>query len=350
MVVAASLTLSVSCSKDSPSDEPSARAETPLASSVSALKQPRAGLDAIARYEAQPDREAVSLSRGAFWLSASKSFLSAAEQPNAPVRWRAGAHFCSGQVSLHLGESEAAAAAFRQAIELDERWPPPHVGLARALTNQGDVEGAIAAARTAERHAPTWFRPALAKADAHARAGRPKRALEERRRALTFHPTNPYLLAEVAVGCQASGREDEAKSLAAKAVAQEPDVVVARVLLASQALEVNDAETAMGHATHAIGVDPENAAAHLAQADALLLNSDPKAAKDAYMRAMALALKQKVDMSKGRWGEVRKALDGGRFPPRRGPEPPAPPPRSRRDNLCMNPGCPFPEERGPEWP
>jgi Flp pilus assembly protein TadD len=61
------------------------------------------------------------------------------------------AHFLLGLACAGLGENERAIAAYRRAIDLDERDPHPRNNLADLLARQGDLDGALAAAQEAHR-------------------------------------------------------------------------------------------------------------------------------------------------------------------------------------------------------
>jgi tetratricopeptide (TPR) repeat protein len=50
-----------------------------------------------------------------------------------------------GYLLARKGDLDGAVAAWREAIRLDPKYPPPYANLGEALEKKGDVDGAIAA-------------------------------------------------------------------------------------------------------------------------------------------------------------------------------------------------------------
>jgi tetratricopeptide (TPR) repeat protein len=304
----------------SPSEPPrAALPEEPTAvTAVAVLEPPETGLAALALYAAPHSAASESLGVASFWQGAERDFEEAAAQPGAPPRWNAAAQFCRGQAAFNRGELDKAEEAFRAAIAVDRHWAVPWVGLALTLSNLGKVEPALEAAVEAQRLDRDWYKPLWASANIYARAGKLEHALEEHRRALQKQPEDAWLLANVALGCHAVRLDSEAERYAREALAKNPDLVAARVLLAERALEVNDGKTALDEATRAAAVAPRYAPAHVARGDALVLLGQVDEGRRAYERAIALVDESgAVGAFVGRIEEVREALAQKRLPRKR---------------------------------
>jgi serine/threonine-protein kinase len=301
-----------------PASAPDGAAMPVVAGSAAALVSPDTGLAALELYSAPHSAESGSLSADSFWLGAAKDFEEAAAQPGAPVRWGAAAQFCRGQALFIGGKLEAAKEAYRGAIAVDRHWAVPHVGLALVLSSLGEVDAALEAAVEAQRLDRNWYKPLWAAASVYARAGKLEQALEEHRRALQKVPGDAWLLANVALGCHAVRLDSEAERYAREALAKNPDLVAARVLLAERALEDNNGKAALDEATRAASVAPRYAPAHLARGDALVLLGNRDEALRAYERAIALVDDSNaIGTNTGRIKVVREALAQNRLPPPR---------------------------------
>jgi Flp pilus assembly protein TadD len=102
------------------------------------------------------------------------------------------------------GDAEAAAQAYRRALELDPDFARARLGLGQALLRLGEVEGAVEALEEAHRLEPRDATALMALAQARRRAGRPEEAARAAELAAGLGPVeavqDPYLLEVSAEG------------------------------------------------------------------------------------------------------------------------------------------------------
>ncbi len=300
-----------------PEPEPPAADESESTES-SDLREPKVGLEALARYENSKDSRAGAFDTAPMWASAAKDFEAAASQAGAPKRWRAAQHFCEGRRQLVSGKLAEAEQSFRKSIELEEKWAIPHVGLSMALARQKDHDGAIREAQLAQRLDPELWIAVAAAARACILRDDFAAAIQEYRRALEMAPGTPSLLAALALTHHARGLDEPAAQFADRALKADPDLVSARILLAERALEARDGKVALSHATRAVSVEPKNASAWLAQGDAyLLLNQRDQARASLETAVKHYDGKHQRGGPDQRFDIVRAALKRGQLPPPR---------------------------------
>lgn len=258
-------------------DEPTAAAS---------LRVPAAGLDAIARYE-QPRGEAEELGSESLWRTAAEDFASAAGQPDAPLRWRAGEHLARGLLALTRGELEGATEALGAAIAVDKSWPTPHAALADALSRLDRFDDAMRAAREAQRLEPKVWIWVVVGARVLRSANKLDEAIREYRRALSIAPREAALVAELSLVYHAAHLDAEAERHARDALAMDGNLVAPRIVLAERALEAGDGKTALAEATRALSVLPDSVSALLALGDAHALQERWSEAQAAYEKGIA---------------------------------------------------------------
>ena len=261
----------------------------PASGSPGALREPTLGLRTVEDYRDPKGATVANLRSASLWSAAARDLGEAAEQPGAPVRWRAARHFADGELALNRGKVADAVTSFRQAVEVEPGWALAHAGLSSGLSEQGDLDGALRSAERAQQLEPAWWGAVAAAARAYSAAGRRDEAIQEFRRALELEPKNAVLLSEVALGYHAARNDAAADRYAAQALEIDPDMVPAHVLRAERALERGDGKTALAEASLATAVAPKSVAARLAEADALALLGRRDEALAAYVAVQALA-------------------------------------------------------------
>jgi cytochrome c-type biogenesis protein CcmH/NrfG len=143
-------------------------------------------------------------------------------------------------------------------------------------------------------------------------------SIEEYRRAQRMAPDNPRVLAELALVYHASGLDEEAKRHADQALARNPNLVSARILLAERALEDRRISEALKQSERAVAVAPNAAAARLVLADALLSAGRTAAAASTFDHMLELVDEHgAAGLPEARLKVVREARAEGRLPPPR---------------------------------
>jgi eukaryotic-like serine/threonine-protein kinase len=266
-----------------------ASAAAPASGAAAALREPTLGLRTVEDYRDPKGATVANLRSASLWSAAAHDLGEAAEQPGAPVRWRAARFFAEGELGLNRGKVADAVAAFRQAVEIEPGWALGHAGLASGLSEQGELDAALRSAERAQQLDPAWWGAVAAAARAYSAAGRRDEAIQEFRRALELEPKNAVLLSEIALSYHAARNDAAADRYAAQALELDPDMVPAHVLRAERALERGDGKAALAEASLATAVAPKSLAAHLAEADALALLGRRDEALAAYALVLELA-------------------------------------------------------------
>jgi tetratricopeptide (TPR) repeat protein len=127
----------------------------------------------------------------------------------------AGARFMLGVALESLGESDAAAAAYRRAAQLDERDVRPRNNLAELLARQGDLDGALAAAQEAFGIDEGNAYVADTLGELYRKKGLPERAISLLEDAHAALPV-PDVALHLALAYRDAGRTDEARALLAE--------------------------------------------------------------------------------------------------------------------------------------
>lgn len=256
--------------------------------SAAALTQPHAGQKALAIYRSPRGSEITTLDSVAYWENAERDFRDAARQTGAPAEWTASAEFAAGQALARSGKLKEAIERYHAATTAAPQFPLPYAGLAIVLAESGDPTGAIQAAQQAQRIDPTWWGGVAAEARVYVRSAKLDNAIQTYRRALQIAPKDPVLLSELALVYHVQHLDSEAERYARDAIAADPDIVAAHLLLAERALEDGDAAVAVTEATRAVAGAPDHLSPRLALADAQILASKPDDARANYQRALAI--------------------------------------------------------------
>ena len=235
----------------------------------------------------------------------------AVDQQNLERLGVEGEHFAGAGVEMVV----SGLAAMERAVVLDGEWDLALLGLARALAANEDYEAALDAARRAERLAPDWWRAVSEIASVHRSAREFELAVEEYQRALAMAPDEPMLLSGLALLYHAMHMDAAAAKYGDRALARDGDMLGVRLLLAERALEKGKGKPALEHAEHILAREPRNAAAKLAQADALRVlghNEDARAAYQASLDLVAELGEEGVPAK--RLAQVEKAMARKRLP------------------------------------
>jgi tetratricopeptide (TPR) repeat protein len=287
------------------------------ASTEKQLRQPQVGLATLDAYLTQKDSKSMARQSAPAWATAAMDFHDAAVQPGAPLSWRASKHFAEGRRLLLEGDLDAARKSFREASVVDTAWALPHVGLSAVSERRGEQAQALQAAQKAQRLDPKLWLAVRAGARAYLLGDKPNyaSAILELQRAKQLAPESAILLGEIALAFHAAGLDPEADRYADLALKKDPELVGVRVLLAERALEKNNGKVALGQASRAVSIAPDNVSAHLAKGEALLLLGRNDEARSSFAEAVRLkrATKQ-VGAPNARLAEVEAALKNNRLP------------------------------------
>jgi tetratricopeptide (TPR) repeat protein len=125
----------------------------------------------------------------------------------------AGAHFMLGLALQKLGESQRAAEAYRRAAALDERDMRPRNNLAELLAQEGDLDGALAAAQEAFRLDETNPYVMDTLGALYLRKGLAERAISLLEEAHAGLPDRGEVTLHLALAYRDAGRTDDARAL-----------------------------------------------------------------------------------------------------------------------------------------
>jgi tetratricopeptide (TPR) repeat protein len=316
--VGASIILYVAAHRPPDEDEPkpaAAPAAAPAPAPKPKLRSPDVGLRAIATYREPKGSEITTLDSVPFWENAARDLHDAAKQPDAPKEWEADALFCDAQGFARGGKIDESIAKFREAIAAAPKSAHPHAGLAIVLAYQGKLDDATKEAGEAERLEPAWWGAIAASARVYTIAKQYDVAIQSYRRALAAAPKHPLILSELALVYHARHLDSEAERYAKEALAADPDLLPAHLLLAERALEQRDAKTALDEATRAAAVGPDSLAATMALADAQVLAHKDQDALATFKNAVALWHQLAVHVPyEDRMKAVEAAVKTGKLP------------------------------------
>jgi len=230
------------------------------------------------------------------------------------------ARYYVGLADIYLREelTDQAAAAYMQAVELDGWWPMARLGLARALSAQGDQAGALAELQKTVEIEPGSVEAQLALANALDQQGEKDRALAIYQATAQARPGNAAANLALARAWQNHNRWDEAERSYRQVMAVLPGDVSAYVGLSNLYVLQNryaEAETLL---RRAIPLDRTDATAYLRLGELL-------ARQARYAGALA-ACEEALQISPGDWqvyvslagvyqalGEVNQALQSLRM-------------------------------------
>jgi TolB-like protein/class 3 adenylate cyclase/Tfp pilus assembly protein PilF len=177
----------------------------------------------------------------------------------------------------------------RRTLELDPVAPRGHLLLASVNQVRGRSEQAVAAARRTVDLAPNWDLPHFILAAALARQDRFLAAAQMMNRAMRLNPQPPapYLVAVGWINLRA-GREEEAVRLWERARSANPDLIFARVALASHYEQRDRREEARAAVEEILRVNPELTAEQAASLAYAGSDSDYFAEVEASLRRAGL--------------------------------------------------------------
>jgi tetratricopeptide (TPR) repeat protein len=204
--------------------------------------------------------------------------------PGDPITW-----YRSGLSELASGDTSAAAAQIRRAIELDPSLPDQSRSLAEALHKGGQSDAALAACREALRTDPyddgAW--------DVAGRILAEKRqwpeAFYDFEKALRLRPDHATYLYDFALALVRADRFDEALPRAEAAVRAGPDLADAYELLGGLYTMKGRMPEAIDSYRRVVQLRPESAAAHLRLGNALAAHGDVTSAAEQLREAAASA-------------------------------------------------------------
>ena len=260
-------------------DMPSTPPETTVSRSENKkepiLVRPQRGLDYLKDY-LNPEDETQFASKH-IWTVIEKDFEKTASQKGAPSQWLAAMHFSKGQIALRNVKFEEASEAFSAAVKSDPTLALGHMGMAFIHSDNDDVENAIAEANEAIRLSPEAYYPILLLARILVVHERYTDSIELYHRVLAMTDHRAFIMGELALVYHAMTDFDkEAADVANEALKKDATVVSARIVLAEQALESGDDETASAHMKTALLQAPNNHAVRLIYAESLAAEGKDK--------------------------------------------------------------------------
>ena len=177
------------------------------------------------------------------------------------------AQFYKGLGDLYMGQQQLdlAAQAYQQAVDLDNWWPEARLGLAEALSAQGDNTAALHHLQTAVDIAPGSVEAQVALASTLDQQGERDEALKIYQAAAQAHPGNAQATLALSRAWQDRNRWDKAEQTYRETIAMNAGTVDAYVGLAEITIDqthYDEAEKLLGQA---IGVNrqDENPYIHL---------------------------------------------------------------------------------------
>ncbi len=216
----------------------------------------------------------------------------------------------TGYALIHLRESDAADAAFRNAIAEDARWSPAWAGLGVVAGNRADLSGAESHFRKALLFQPDNF---AAQEEWGALLEREHRFAEAEilyRRALEAAPGDPIFGRALVRALLAESRLAEALTRADELVRRDLGDASARLLLARILGAQGKTRPAASQAAEAARLDPKNAETQFTLAMLRLEAGDPDAAEEALGRAESLGADARpLGMARALLWRLRGRLD-----------------------------------------
>jgi tetratricopeptide (TPR) repeat protein len=177
------------------------------------------------------------------------------------------AQFYKGLGDLYMGQQqlEPATQAYQQAVDLDNWWPEARLGLAEALSAQGDNTAALHHLQTAVDIAPGSVEAQVALANTLDQQGERDEALKIYQAVARAHPGNAQATLALARAWQDRNRWDQAEQTYRETIAMNAGTVDAYVGLAELSIDQTHYDEAETLLSQAIGVNrqDENPYIHL---------------------------------------------------------------------------------------
>ncbi|MCA9577513.1 MAG: protein kinase [Myxococcales bacterium] len=272
---------------DAPTDtsDPASGAQTAQARPT---RTPTLALGVLRDFHEASGAARALLESAEVWEQCNDDFALALGEAQEPSEWVAGQALCDGFAKLLRGESAEALLRCEVAVFTRPEWADARVPLAEALFSAGRTDDAVAALRAAIRLDPSWWVPHAKLASLYARAGEFPEAIQAYRRAREVAPSEARIIDALAMTYHAAELDQLADEAAAEAIALDPEVPWAHLILAERALERDDGEAALAAAERTLASHPASVTAVLARADALALLGRDDSALRAYAQFLTL--------------------------------------------------------------
>ncbi len=217
--------------------------------------------------------------------AAAVRFLTAAValRPDSP-----GARINLGTALTDEGQVEEAIACFRRALALDPKYAAAHGGLGNALGRKGQADGAIACFRRALALDPKDFRAMSGLGSALLLKGQVDKAIACFRRALALDPNNAGLQHNLGAALEGKGHAEEATACFRRALDLDPKYTPAHVGLGNALAGKGRLEEASACYRRALALDPKLALAHNGLGAALLHKGQVDEAIASFRKALDL--------------------------------------------------------------
>jgi predicted Zn-dependent protease len=198
------------------------------------------------------------------------------------------AHNLIGDIERRDGDPERAAIEYRAALALDESFDIARAGLAQALADAGDVEGAKLALAELEQRDPSNVLAPPILADIALKAGDGGEAIRQLAVAAEREPLNPVHATRAGKIALESGDREQGIVLLGQALSIDPAHGEALSLIARAHIESGDLAAAEAAYRQWLDYDPANVAAQVSLADMQLGFERFPQAVESYDRALAL--------------------------------------------------------------
>lgn len=192
------------------------------------------------------------------------------------------------QMLMSSGRAAEAAALFRTSLTRSPTDPAGHEGLAAALEELGDMEGAIDVYRRALALAPGIMAFHFNLANCLKAVGQPQESVDHYEKALTLKPDFAEAAHNLGEALRASGRLEDAIAAYRRALDIRPDLVQSHNSLALMLKESGQLEEAIEACEKAIAINPKYAEAHSNLGNIHQLARRHDQAIPAYRRAIEL--------------------------------------------------------------
>jgi len=168
-----------------------------------------------------------------------------------------------GDLYLLIDDAAAAGDAYEHAIALDNWWPQPRLGLARATADQGSIDVALVQLRETVDIAPGYVEAQVALAGALETDGQPDEALEIFEDIALAHAGNANATLAYGRALIERGNWDKAEEIFRSTVEMNPGSSDAHVELASLLVDQSRYEEARPLLQTALDIDHQNVNAYL---------------------------------------------------------------------------------------
>ena len=193
-----------------------------------------------------------------------------------------------GDLLLIQDEPAEAAVEYQKSIALDDWWPQPRLGLARALADQSLLDDAIEELRAAVSIAPGYVEAQVALAGALEAYGLPGDALEIYKETAATHSGNANATLAYARALQNRGLTAEAELVYEKTLTLNPGSADAHIGLAAMLIEQARYADARPLLEEAVAIDQQNVNAYIQWGVLEQQTGHPDTALEWFMQAITL--------------------------------------------------------------